>query len=177
MMNIDVKEQPRPSGGTAPMPDLRAIEAFIQGEVRLLDERRFKDWMELFADDGIYWAPTTPGQQNPHRTVSLFYDNKSAMQARIVRLRHPRIYVQMPPSRTRHVVSGFCFENDEAPANECTVSSNFIMLEYRPGYEQRVLGGGYRHRLRFADGRLRIVLKRAELINCDASFRSMAIPF
>jgi 3-phenylpropionate/cinnamic acid dioxygenase small subunit len=177
MMNIELKEQIRPSASSAPMPDLRAIETFIQDEVRLLDERRFEDWMELFAEDGIYWAPTMPRQQNPHRTVSLFYDNKSAMQARIARLRHPRIYVQMPPSRTRHVVSGFRIENDEAPANECAVSSNFIMLEYRPGYEQRVFGGGYLHRLRFSDGRLRIVLKRAELINCDASFRSMAVPF
>lgn len=176
-MNIDVKEQVKPAGSTVPMPDLRAIEAFIQDEVRLLDERRFEDWMDLFADDGIYWVPTAPGQENPHRTVSLFYDNKSAMRARITRLRHPRVYVQVPPSRTRHVVSGFRYENGEGASNECTVSSSFVMLEYRPGYDQRVFGGDYRHRLRFTDGQLRIVLKRAELINCDASFRSMAIPF
>jgi benzoate/toluate 1,2-dioxygenase beta subunit len=176
-MNADVtaqKEVVRPVG---PVPDLREIEAFIHDEARLLDERRFEEWMELFAQDGIYWVPTTPGQTNPQRTVSLFYDDRDAMKARIVRLRHPRIYVQTPPSRTRHVISGFHFERAGVVPGECAVSSNFMMLEYRPGYEQRVFGGQFLHRLRFADGRFQIVLKRVELINCDESFRAMAVPF
>jgi len=158
-------------------PDLRELEAFVHDEVRLLDERRFEDWVDLFADDGVYWVPTTPGQATPARTVSLFYDDKNAMKARIARLRHPRIYVQTPPSRTRHLVSGFRLEEASVPLGEYVVSSSFIMLEYRPGNEQRVFGGQFLHRLRSAQGRLRIVLKRAELINCDESFRSMAIPF
>ena len=29
-------------------------------EARLLDERRFRDWMDLFADDGTYWVPAAP---------------------------------------------------------------------------------------------------------------------
>ncbi len=160
-----------------PLPDLRDAEVFIHDEVRHLDDRRFEEWMELFADDGIYWVPTTPGQADPQHTVSLYYDDKSAMKARIVRLRHPRIYVQMPPSRTRHIVSGFRFEKADTPPDECVVSSNFMMLEHRPGYEPRMFGGQYLHRLRFSDGQFRIVLKRAELINCDESFRAMAIPF
>jgi 3-phenylpropionate/cinnamic acid dioxygenase small subunit len=176
-MTADVKEHTKVAGNAAPIPDLRDIEAFIHDEVRLLDDRRFEDWMDLFAEDGIYWVPTTPAQANPERTVSLFYDDKSAMKARIVRLRHPRIYVQTPPSRTRHLVSGFRFEKADVPPGECVVSSNFMMLEYRPGYEQRVFGGQFLHRLRFPEGRMQIVLKRAELINCDESFRSMAIPF
>jgi 3-phenylpropionate/cinnamic acid dioxygenase small subunit len=176
-MNVNVREQAKLASDAAKVPDLRLIEAFIHDEVRLLDDRRFEEWMDLFADDGIYWVPTTPQQHDPQNTVSLFYDDKSAMKARIVRLRHPRIYVQTPPSRTRHLVSGVRFENQDVPADECVVSSNFMMLEYRPGYEQRMFGGVFLHRLRFCDGQLSIVLKRAELINCDESFRSMAVPF
>lgn len=153
-----------------------AIEAFVQHEARLLDDRRFEEWMELFAEDGCYWVPTVPGQKDPLRTASLFYDDRRAMKARFTRLKHPRIHVQTPPSRTRHLVTGIELQPPGAP-DEYLVSSNFIMLEYRPGYEQRLYGGGFLHRLRHANGRLSIVMKRVDLINCDASFSAMAIPF
>ena len=41
------------------------LEAFVLREARLLDERRYAAWLELFADDGVYWIPTRPGQSSP----------------------------------------------------------------------------------------------------------------
>ena len=157
-------------------PSLAAVEAFIHDEARLLDERRFEDWMNLFTEDGRYWVPTQPGQQDALRTASLFYDDRNAMRARFARLKHPLIHVQTPPSRTRHLISGVRLEQPDA-RGECIATSNFLMLEYRPGYEQRLYGGTYLHRLKCAAGRLSIQMKRVELINCDASFTAMAIPF
>ena len=93
------------------------------------------------------------------------------------RLRHPRIHVQTPPSRTQHVVSGARVEEADENRKEYLVSSNFIMLEYRPGQEQRLFGGTFRHRLRVSSERPVMLMKRVDLINCDASFGSMAIPF
>jgi 3-phenylpropionate/cinnamic acid dioxygenase small subunit len=154
---------------------LAAIEAFIHNEVRLLDDRRFEEWMELFAEDGHYWVPTVPDQEDPLRTASLFYDDRRAMKARFTRLKHPRIHVQTPPSRTRHLVSGIQLLS--SIKDECMVSSNFVMLEYRPGYEQRLYGGEYVHRLRWTSGRPSIFMKRVNLLNCDASFTAIAIPF
>jgi benzoate/toluate 1,2-dioxygenase beta subunit len=153
------------------------LEAFVQHEARLLDERRFDEWVALFAADGYYWVPTQPEQKDPAGTVSLFYDDLNAMKARFARLRHPRIHVQTPPSRTQHVVSGTRIEEADESRKEYLVSSNFIMLEYRPGQEQRLFGGTFRHRLRDAGERPVILMKRVDLINCDASFGSMAIPF
>ncbi len=49
--------------------DPQAIEAFLVHEARLLDERRFEDWLDLFTDDGWYWVPIEPDQDNPHDTV------------------------------------------------------------------------------------------------------------
>ena len=158
-------------------PGLAEFEAFINDEVRLLDDRQFEQWMELFAEEGFYWVPTEPGQKDPARTASLFYDNRSAMKARITRLRHPRIHMQTPPSRTQHLVSGARIEESGNLPGEYLVSSNFIMLEYRPGQAQQLYGGRYLHRFRYADGRLTILMKRADLINCDASFSAIAIPF
>ena len=34
----------------------RELQAFIYHEARLLDERRFDEWLALFTPDGRYWA-------------------------------------------------------------------------------------------------------------------------
>ena len=34
---------------------IREIEQFLYREARLLDDRRFRDWLELFTDDVRYW--------------------------------------------------------------------------------------------------------------------------
>src|ERR1700736_5089021 len=34
---------------------LREVEQFLYREARLLDERRFREWLELFTDDVRYW--------------------------------------------------------------------------------------------------------------------------
>lgn len=32
---------------------------FVYHEARLIDEKRFDEWYELFADDALYWMPLT----------------------------------------------------------------------------------------------------------------------
>jgi benzoate/toluate 1,2-dioxygenase beta subunit len=48
------------------------FELFLIHEAKLLDERRFRDWMELFTEDGAYWVPATPNQESPFNYASLF---------------------------------------------------------------------------------------------------------
>ena len=33
------------------------VQQFLFREARMLDERRFKEWVGLFTDDLLYWAP------------------------------------------------------------------------------------------------------------------------
>ena len=77
--------------------DRAAFETFLIQEARLLDERRFREWMELFAEDGTYWVPAAPDQASPFDQASLFYDDRDLMKTRVDRLDHPRIHVQTPP--------------------------------------------------------------------------------
>src|SRR5262249_32508513 len=77
--------------------DREPFADFIVHEARLLDERRFRDWMALFADDGTYWVPAVPNQPSPLDQASLFYDDRDLMKTRVERLEHPRIHVQTPP--------------------------------------------------------------------------------
>jgi ethylbenzene dioxygenase subunit beta len=151
------------------------LEEFIVREARLLDERRFRDWMALFAEDGSYWVPAVPDQRNPFDQASLFYDDRDLMRTRIERLEHPRIHVQTPPSRTAHLVGNVFVEAVDEAEGEYVVGSTVIMVEYRDD-QQRVFAGRQHHRLRRDGASLRIVQKRVDLINCDSAFEAMAVP-
>ncbi|HVD73448.1 MAG TPA: aromatic-ring-hydroxylating dioxygenase subunit beta, partial [Xanthobacteraceae bacterium] len=127
--------------------DRAPIEQFLIHEAGLLDSRRFRDWMELFADDGTYWVPAVPDQESPFDQASLFYDDRDLMRTRVERLEHPRIHVQTPPSRTAHLVGNVLVEEVDEAKGEYVVGSTVIMVEYRDE-AQRVFAGRQRHRLR-----------------------------
>jgi 3-phenylpropionate/cinnamic acid dioxygenase small subunit len=155
--------------------DRAAVEEFLVHEARLLDERRFRDWMELFAEDGTYWVPAAPDQESPFDQASLFYDDRDLMRTRVERLEHPRIHVQTPPSRTAHLVGNVIVEEADAAEGEVLAGSTVIMVEYRDE-AQRVFAGRQHHRLRREGASFRIVQKRVDLINCDSAFEPMAVP-
>lgn len=154
--------------------DAGEAERFLFYEARLLDERRFREWMGLFAENGTYWVPAVPGQESPFDQASLFYDDRELMQTRIARLEHPRIHIQTPPSRTAHLIGNITLE-DSVTLDEYAVASTVIMVEYR-NEKQRIFAGRQHHRLRREGEGLKIVQKRVDLINCDAAFEAMAVP-
>jgi benzoate/toluate 1,2-dioxygenase beta subunit len=164
----------------AVLPDLKAIESFLIHEARLLDERKFEDWMALFDDEGFYWAPSVVGQQSPLTEVSIFFDNKELMAQRITRLRHERIHSQIPHARTMHMVNNVVISDTREDTDEISVMSKFLVLEYRPSIPegvQRMFGGDYQHILKETDGGFRIFSKKAMLINCDSAFAPLAVYF
>ena len=145
------------------------LEAFVLHEARLLDERRFAEWLALFAEDGIYWVPTLPGQKSPQEALSLFYEPKALLAMRVARLERPDMHVQTPVSRTLHHVSAI-------ETGELDVRSALVLAEWRAG-ESRWFAGRVLHRLRREADGLRIVLKRVDLIDSEAPQRAIAVPF
>ena len=173
-MDAIVRAAAAPIGGV-PGLDRTPFADFIVHEARLLDERRFRDWMALFADDGTYWVPAVPDQASPFDQASLFYDDRDLRKTRIDRLEHPRIHVQTPPSRTAHIIGNIVVDEADAPKGEFLVSSTVMMVEYRED-KQRIFAGRQYHRLRGEAQSFRIVQKRVDLINCDSAFEAMAVP-
>ena len=158
-------------------------EQFLIHESRLLDDRRFRDWMALFTEDGSYWMPATVGQRSPYGQTSLFYDDLELMRTRIDRLEHPLIHVQTPPSNTVHLIGSVTVEpgvpatdpDSGLPASDVLVLSSAITAEYRLD-QTRTFIARQRHWLRRVDGALRIVRKRVDLVNCEAAFEAIAVP-
>ena len=174
--------------------DARAVERFLIHEARLLDERRFEEWMELFTADGYYWAPARPGQPDPWSEASLMFDDREIMLNRIQRLRHPQVFAQLPASRAVRQVANIDIEGtsaafQRAPSaeaaetdgpSEIEVRSVFFMFEHRPTLPQpieRIFAGHYRHRLRVSDEGLKIAWKKVELVNSDAAFEPLFLYF
>jgi 3-phenylpropionate/cinnamic acid dioxygenase small subunit len=165
----------RGRGARLPGPiDLHRCEQFLLHEARLLDEARFDDWLALFTADAWYWVPSEPGQDNPHDTVSLIYDDRRLLETRVRRLASPRMYSQEPRSRCSRIVANPTIEEAEAAA--VTVRSKFLMIEYRRE-QQRLFAGTAWHRLVQVDGAIRIAWKRVELVNCDAPMDGLTQPF
>jgi benzoate/toluate 1,2-dioxygenase beta subunit len=157
-----------------------AVAAFLYREARLLDERRFEEWRDLFTEDGVYWVPVRPGQTDPLHEVSIFYDDRAMMAARIRRLRHPRIHAEIPASRAVRSVGNI---EVDAPADRpegghlVSVRSVLHMTEFRAG-AQIIYHGRVSWRLAVAsDHDFRIALKRVDLVNADAMHVGMTVPF
>ena len=78
------------------------LARFVRLEARLIDERRFEEWYELFTDDAHYWVPAVHGQKSPHTENSLAYEDKLLLRLRLERMKSPLAYSQKPASRCHH---------------------------------------------------------------------------
>jgi benzoate/toluate 1,2-dioxygenase beta subunit len=147
------------------MAALAEVSAFLFEEARLLDQRRWHDWLALFAADGVYWVPLVHGQTDPVNHASLFYEDALLREVRARRLEEKRAWSQQPVTQAARIVGNIRLLPEQD--GDVVVSATFHMLEWRRR-DQRMLGGQYTHRLRRQADGLRIVLKRVDLIDCEA---------
>lgn len=162
------------AGGALAPGVLEELRTFAFEEARLLDDRRFEAWVDLFVADGVYWVPAEPGQAQAEGTLSLFHETRPLLQLRARRLSHPQTHIQAPPVRTHHHLNNL--GGADLGGDMYLLRSMLLMVEWRNG-EQRLFSAACEHRLRRTPAGLRIVLKRVELLNCDAPHRALAIPF
>ena len=147
------------------------VAAFIYKEARLLDEKRFDEWYELFTDDGYYWVPLVPGQTDPLLHNSLAYEDKLLLKLRIERLKLPTAYAQKPASRCHHVMQA---PEVEKALGGYLARTPFIYTETRGDDSQRYAATAW-HTLVDSPQGLRIRLKKVEILNADAALPSIQL--
>jgi len=150
------------------------VVRFIYREARLIDEKRFDEWYELFAEDGYYWVPLTPGQTDPLAHNSLAYEDKLLLKLRIERLKQPTAYSQKPQSRCLHVLQAPEVEKADAARGEFVTRTPFLYTETRGDELQRYAATAW-HTLVRDGGGLRIRLKRVDILNADAALPSIQL--
>jgi 3-phenylpropionate/cinnamic acid dioxygenase small subunit len=146
---------------------------FVVREARLLDEKRFDEWYQLFADDAYYWVPASPGQPDALNHNSLAYEDKLLLQLRIERLKSPLAYSQKPASRCHHLLQTPEVEKRDEAKGEYLTRTQFIYTETRGDESQRYAATAW-HTLVW-DGSLKIRLKRVDILNCDAALPSIQL--
>jgi 3-phenylpropionate/cinnamic acid dioxygenase small subunit len=135
-------------------------------------------WSDYSAVPGyferIYWMPLEWGQTDPKLTTSLMYEDKLLLTIRIERLKGKRTYSQKPKSRCHHVLQTPQVEKRDEANNEFVTWTPMHYMETRYD-EQQLYAAWATHTLAVVDGKLRIKLKRVDLVNCDAAFGNIQL--
>lgn len=114
------------------------VEQFLYLESLLLDERRFEEWLDLFAEDAHYFMPTRSvryerdieKELSGPNDVAHFDETKEHLAQRVTRIRSGMAWAEDPPSRTRHLITNVMVEETEHP-DEYLVKSNFLTFRGR----------------------------------------------
>ncbi|MEU1520139.1 3-phenylpropionate/cinnamic acid dioxygenase subunit beta [Streptomyces sp. NPDC005811] len=124
------------------------VSQFLNREARLLDERRFEEWLTLLADDIRYVAPVRlarmPREESrefePAGGGAHFDDSKEDLAERVRKLATGRAWSEVPASRTRHLITNVEVEMAEGP-DSYAVRSNFLVYRTRGAtYEDTFVG-------------------------------------
>jgi 3-phenylpropionate/cinnamic acid dioxygenase small subunit len=150
------------------------LARFIYKEARLLDEKRFDEWYELFTEDAYYWVPLAPGQTDPLTHNSLAYEDKLLLKLRIERLKQPTAFSQKPASRCQHVLQAPEVDRSDAARREYVMRTPFIYTETKGDESQRYAATAWHTLVRSKEG-LKIKLKRVDILNADAALPSIQL--
>lgn len=150
------------------VPTATDLADFVYREAHLIDQRRFDEWCELFAEDGCYWLPLGPEQRDPVHEQSIAYEDKLLLRARVERFKSGKAYSDKPPVLCQHVLQAPACEEIDPAANRFRTRTAFLYVELRRE-EQQILAGTVEHLLRLEGGALRIVQKRVDLLNARAA--------
>jgi 3-phenylpropionate/cinnamic acid dioxygenase small subunit len=163
---------------------LREVEQFLYWEARLLDERRFEEWVALFADDVHYWMPsrTTRLRKDLDREltaegeVHYLDEDQTTLRGRVARLYTGQAWAEEPPSRTQHLITNVSVEDTDRPG-EYRVYSNFLVYRNRLETEEDFFVGSRDDLLRRANGGFLIARRKIVLAQNVLSAKNLSIFF
>jgi 3-phenylpropionate/cinnamic acid dioxygenase small subunit len=143
----------------------RQVEQFLFHQSELLDRKLWQAFIDMFTQDGVYWAPAAPEQTEWVDSPSIFAEDRALMQVRMARVMHPNAWSLAGSWETSHLIGNVVIES--ASDTAVSVRSRFQMLELRRDVIRHI-GGTYRHTLQRNGGDFSIALQRVDLINAQA---------
>jgi 3-phenylpropionate/cinnamic acid dioxygenase small subunit len=143
------------------------VERFIFDEAALVDQCRWQEWLEMYTEDMVYWAPSWVNERemttDPEGEVSIIYMNsRKELEHRIWRFTSGESPASYPLPRTNHIISNVRILEDRR--DSVVVASNWLTQCYR-NKEQFLYGGFYEHTLIRSDSGLKISQKKVVLLN------------
>lgn len=123
------------------------VEDFLYAEADLLDNRQFKDWLDLLEEDVTYFMPIRrnvkfgqhAGRENTRsgEGISWFDEDKWTLGKRVDQILTGVHYAEEPLSRVCHLVSNVqvLAVRDGSGQREVDVRSRFLVYQNRVEYE------------------------------------------
>jgi 3-phenylpropionate/cinnamic acid dioxygenase small subunit len=145
------------------------LNQFYIREAWLLDERKFKEWLDLFTDDVLYFMPRRKNvlRREQHRELTALGDlaileeDRRYLEMRVARLETGMAWAEDPPSRTRHLVGNL----EARPLENGEVEARTAFLVYRSHLEtdHQLLSGCREDVLRRVEGTWKIACRTTVL--------------
>ncbi|WP_338449725.1 3-phenylpropionate/cinnamic acid dioxygenase subunit beta [Niallia oryzisoli] len=126
------------------------ISNLLYHEAYLLDNRKFKDWLDLLTDDLVYRMPlreTVDGgieAENIVEDMAFFEETKTSLKTRVLRLYTKSAWVENPATRQRHFISNIVIEGTPNH-DEYKVRSYFLFKRSRGSQREVEQMFGERH--------------------------------
>ncbi|BCW78348.1 3-phenylpropionate/cinnamic acid dioxygenase subunit beta [Arthrobacter sp. NicSoilC5] len=139
------------------------IEDFLYTEADLLDERRFKDWLDLLTEDITYFMPIRRNVKFGQHTekentrlgegISWFDEGKWTLNKRVEQILTGVHYAEEPLSRVCHMVSNVQIQavRNNGTQREVDVRSRFLVYQNRVEYETYFFVGKRNDTLRLTE--------------------------
>lgn len=146
-----------------------AVIELLLEEADAIDQRRWDDWLELYEEDAVYYAPAWEGDDDltsdPSREISLIYcGNRQRLADRVWRIRSnlSSSLARMP--RTCHLVTNIrVAESDKESAS---VTANFHTNTFKhEEKESTAFFGRYQYQLKCQGKKLTIRKKKIIVYN------------
>ncbi len=143
------------------------VAEFLYREARLLDARRFGEWVDLFCEDAVFWAPAV-GMDGAHNTEPetslnfIYMVGRPALEARVFRVESGGSLASNPLPHTRHLVTNVMVDSDGP--TEVAAFANTQVVAFCESRGQQILNGSYEYILRKDNDRLLIARKKILLL-------------
>lgn len=120
--------------------------AFLYKEARLLDDRDWDAWLELYDENCIFWMPAWDDDgeltEDPQSQISLiYYARRAGLEDRVFRIRTERSSATIPDTRTSHNITNV--EIIEQANGICKLRFNWHTMSIRYNHTDHFCGTSF----------------------------------
>ena len=146
-------------GHPVPADKYHQVMLFLYREARLLDEERYREWLNLLTNDIHYWLPVRENrwrkdrrpEPTPETSASVFNEKYEDLVHRIERFETGLVWSEDPRPRVSRTITNIEVEYTDRP-DEIAVYCNISVYRNRRQDEEILYSAKRRDRLRLVEG-------------------------
>lgn len=143
---------------------LQTASEFLWTEADMLDRRAYDDWLNIWADDGLYIVPIERNAEDYADVLNYAYDDAKMRDMRVRRLKSSFSMSALTASSTVRTVSRFVVLDQTD--DEIQLRAAQHLADYRRD-NLRMLAADLDVTLRQTDEGIKIARKVVTLVNCE----------